>query len=191
MAGMSRDDLHAHRTDVHPHEHAVLVYDDLADILAPLERFVAQGVQARDLSVFVHSFADDQQARAFLRGKMDDLPRREAEGDLTTARYAESFERNGRIDHGHASGVVRRLHQAAKASSRRAPRIFVDASKNYLDAGRVDEWFAFESWLGPRLQAEAGLVCAYRARDLRDPDVLRRVLETHAYRFDAPGSRPR
>jgi hypothetical protein len=187
---MTRDSFHAHRSDVKPHDHAVLVYDDLTDLLVPLGHFIAGGVQARDLSVFVHSFAGNDEARAFLRGKLADAPRHEADGDLATARYAESFERAGRIDRDHVAGVVQMLHQTAKGSNRRAPRIFVDASKNYLDAGRADEWFGFEAWLGPTLQAEAGLVCAYRAQDLRDPDV-RRVLETHAYRFDVPGARLR
>lgn len=191
MSAMSKGSLSASRAVVHPHEHAVFIYDDETDLLQPLEHFLRTGAAARDLNVFVHSFENNEKARAFLMRKITDVPKYEQEGDLTTARYMESFERGGRIDHDHVAGVVGMLHTSARGSGRRAPHIFVDASKNYFDAGRVDEWFAFESWLGPKLAAEAGLVCAYRAKDLKDPQVLARVLETHQYRFDAPGARPR
>lgn len=174
----------AHRHDVAPHEHAVFVYRDQDDMLVPLERFLDAGVKARDLSVFVHSFSDNEGARTFLGKRLgQELVGRERAGHLAASHYREAFERGGRIDYDHVGGVVEMLRESARATGRRAPRIFVDASKNYFDAGRVDEWFAFESWLGPRLAAEAGLVCAYREKDLQDPATLQRVLETHAYRF--------
>lgn len=172
------------RDQVAPHDHAVFVYDDVEDILMPLEQFIREGSRERDLSVFVHSFHDNNEARTFLSRSMPDITKHEAEGDLSSAPYTEAFERDGKIDHDHVGGVVTMLSSTAETTGRRAPRIFVDASKNYFDAGRVDEWFAFERWLGPRLQAKVGLVCAYRASDLQDPKILNQVLETHQYRFD-------
>jgi len=175
---------HAHH-DVKPHEHAVFVYDEETDILVPLAQFIEQGAREGDLSVFVHSFPHNEAARAFVSAGFPDAPKHEADGGLAAAPYREAFERDAHIDYDHVGGVVDMLRATAARSGRRAPRIFVDASKNYFDAGRVDEWFAFERWLGPRLQAEVGLVCAYRSSDLRDPKVLAQVLETHQYRFDA------
>lgn len=187
MTGMTPRDFHKSQSEVEPHAHAVFVYDDDTDLLVPLEAFLEGGSRARDLSVFVHSFPTNDEARSFLRQKVTDLPKYEHEGDLTTARYIESFERGGHIDHDHVGNIIEMLQTSARQSGRRAPRIFVDASKNYFDSGRVDEWFEFEAWLGPKLKEDVGLVCAYRARDLEDPEVLARVLATHAYRFDAPG----
>lgn len=180
------DRSHASRDHVAAHDHAVLVYDEIEDMLAPLDHFVEMGARERDLSVFVHSFKANDEARGFLARRVAGVLKHETEGGFTTAPYREAFEREGRIDHDHVASVVSMLHANAKATQRRSPRIFVDASKNYFDSGRVDEWFAFERWLGPRLQSDAGLVCAYRAQDLADPRVLQQVLETHQYRFDAP-----
>ena len=183
MAHLTQDSFRTTRSTVNAHDHAVFVYDDEHDILLPLDRFLAEGAKRRELAAFVHSFPGNAEARGFLSGKVADFDAREREGDLTMAHYRDAFERAGRIDHPHAASVVQMLKDTADGSRRKGVRIFVDASKNYFDAGRVDEWFAFEQWLGPRLQADAGLVCAYRAKDLEDPAVLRRVLETHAYRF--------
>jgi len=113
----------------------------------------------------------------------------EADRALTLANYQEAFERGGKIDYGHVGSVVAMLDEAARQAGRRGVRIFVDASRQYFDAGRVNEWFSFESWLGPRLQAEVGLVCAYRRADIMRPEVLKQVLATHGYRFDTPAKR--
>lgn len=173
------------RSEVHPHDHAVVVYDDENDLLVPLADYIEQGLREGDLSVFVHSFEHNERAREYLKkGMGETVGRHEADGNLTTAPYREAFERASHIDHEHVASVVAMLLDTAKRSGRRAPRIFVDASRNYFDTGRVEEWFAFERWLGTRLQAECGLVCAYRASDLRDPKVLAQVLETHGYRFE-------
>lgn len=186
MAGpsLTREGFRASRPRVEPHDHAVHVYDDLDDLLMPLEQFINDGSRIKDLNVFVHSFRDNDEARSFLARGVADLHQHEQDGCLSSAPYREALERGQRIDHDHVAGVVEMLRSSATSSGRRAPRIFVDASKNYFDEGRVDEWFEFERWLGPRLEADVGLVCAYRAKDLEDPRVLARVLETHQYRFD-------
>lgn len=190
MQPATTESFRAIRADVKPHDHAVFVYDDERDMLLPLDRFLDDAAERGELAAFVHSFPGSQDARRFLLDEVDDLPEHEQRGDVTLAHYRDAFERAGRIDHQHAASIVGMLKGSAEGSGRKGVRIFVDASKNYFDAGRTEEWFAFESWLGPRLQADVGLVCAYRASDLRDPEVLRRVLETHAYRFGVPSGRP-
>lgn len=172
--------------DVGPHDHAVFVYDDLHEVLLPLERFFEDAATRKELAAFVHSFDATSDARRFV-AKVDRFPQHEKEGVATLAKYREAFERGGRIDHAHAVAVIGMLKGTARGAGQAGVRIFVDASKSYFDAGRRKEWFEFERFLGPRLQADVGLVCAYRSRDLEDPEVLRRVLETHAYRFGAPG----
>ncbi|HVM45870.1 MAG TPA: MEDS domain-containing protein [Candidatus Thermoplasmatota archaeon] len=182
---MTRAAFNHSRSSIAPHDHAVFVYDVQDEILPSLEQFVRGGVEAGELPVFVHSFPAASDALAFLARNVLEAPSFAQRGDIVTSGYQDAFEREGRIDHEHVGSVVASLQEAARSGGRRAPRIFVDASKNYFDAGRTDEWFAFEGWLGPRLTAECGLVCAYRASDLADPKVLQRVLETHAYRFAA------
>lgn len=184
---LTSESFRTSRATVNAHDHAVFVYDDVHDMLLPLDHFLADAARQRELAAFVHSFPGTDDARRFLAAKLDTVDARERDGHLTLAHYRDAFERAGRIDHQHAASVVAMLQGTADQKGHAGVRIFVDASKNYFDAGRVEEWFAFERWLGPRLQADAGLVCAYRARDLRDPAVLRQVLETHAYRFTAPG----
>lgn len=171
------------RADIHPHDHAVFVYDDVTDMLVPLERFLHDAADRKELAAFVHSFPGTRDARSFVGQKVSTLPDHEREGVVTMAHYRDAFEKGGHIDHAHAVSVVGMLKETAGGSRKNGVRIFVDASKNYFDAGRTDEWFAFERFLGTRLQADVGLVCAYRASDLEDPNVLRQVLETHAYRF--------
>lgn len=173
------------RADIHPHDHAVFVYDDVTDILVPLERFLHDAADRKELAAFVHSFAGTHDARLFVGEKIAALPDHERDGVVTMAHYRDAFEKGDHIDHDHAVSVVGMLKETASGSGKSGVRIFVDASKNYFDAGRTDEWFAFERFLGPRLKADVGLVCAYRASDLEDPHVLRQVLETHAYRFGA------
>jgi hypothetical protein len=187
--GMKERDWKQTRCDVHPHDHAVLVYDREDDLLAPLETFLHEGVKGGEASTFVHSFPGHREATAFVARGVDDVDGFEARKDLNMAFYREAFERNGRIDPKHVEGVVGMLAEAAQSNGRKRVRVFVDASRNYFEAGRVDEWFAFESWLGPRLAADMGLVCAYRATDLADPAILARVLATHAYRFGLPARR--
>lgn len=177
------------RTRVRPHDHAVFVYGDDPDVLIPFDHFLREGISAGELTTFVHAFPSADHAHAFLGSKLPDVRRREAENDLVVAHHKDAFERGGRIDPAHVEGVVGMLAQAATGVGRNGVRLFVDASKRYLQTGRSEEWFAFESWLGPRLHAQCGLVCAYQTRDLREPAVLARVLAAHAYRFAAPGDR--
>lgn len=183
---MESHDWSRTHAEVRPHDHAVHVYDEQDDLLEPLEAFLHDGLKRRELTTFVHSFDRHEHAREFVSRRVDDVGLREQNHDLTMAAYREAFERGGRIDYDHVGGIVQMLQGSARASGRESVRIFVDASRNYFDAGRVDEWFAFESWLGPKLAAEAGLVCAYRAKDLENPGVLARVLATHGYRFGLP-----
>lgn len=173
------------RADIQPHDHAVFVYDGETEMLVSLDRFLRDAARRNELAAFVHSFAGTHDARSFVGQKVADLPDHEREGVVTMAHYRDAFEKGGRIDHPHAVSVVSMLKDTASGSGKSGVRIFVDASKNYFEAGRTDEWFAFERFLGTRLHADVGLVCAYRATDLEDPDVLRQVLETHAYRFGA------
>lgn len=189
MAAMRPDEFRSSRSDVHPHDHAVFVYDDEHELLHPFDHFLRSGVSARQLTTFVHSHASTRAAHDFLASKIEDVPLRESDKDLVLAHHRDAFERNGRIDHTHVESVVGMLDGDARQNGRNGVRIFVDASKRYLEAGRADEWFAFESWLGPQLAAGVGLVCAYRASDLRDAETLAKVLSTHAYRFNAPGAR--
>lgn len=177
------------RSSVMAHDHAVLVYDAEHEVLVSLDHFLREGLDRRELTTFVHAFPTPREAHGFLATKIPDVPAREAARDLIVAYHQDAFERAGRIDHAHVEGVVGMMAQSAKARGRQGLRIFVDASKKYLASGRADEWFAFESWLGPRLHAECGLVCAYEARHLRDPATLAKVLATHAYRFTPPGMR--
>ena len=188
MSAMTKDDYAGARSNVRPHDHAVFVYQDETDLLMPLEHFLREGVQSRELTTFVHAYPTPDRAHAFLRSKIDDVHAREQGKDLVLAHHRDAFERAGRIDHAHVEGIVGMLSQSASGSGRKGVRIFVDASKQYLASGRSDEWFAFESWLGPRLHANCGLVCAYNAKHLQDPEVLSQVLRTHAYRFNAPGA---
>lgn len=177
------------RASVRPHDHAVFVYSDEHELLMPLERFLREGISSRQLTTFVHSHDDANEAHAFLASKISDAPERERSRDLTLAHHRDAFERAGRIDHEHVEGIVRMLDGEARSSGREGLRVFVDASKRYLSTGRSDEWFAFERWLGPHLAAEMGLVCAYEAKHLADPKTLAAVLETHAYRFHVGPSR--
>lgn len=185
---MTPEDFGRSVSNVRPHDHAVFVYQDETDVLLPLDHFLRQGLERRELTTFVHAYASPQRAHAFLGAKIPDIPAREREKDLVLAHHRDAFERAGRIDHGHVEGIVGMLSESARGAGRNGVRIFVDASKQYLGSGRADEWFQFESWLGPRLHADCGLVCAYEAKHLREPAVLAKVLATHAYRFNAPGA---
>lgn len=183
---MNPAEFRAFRSSVHAHDHAVCVYDEETEILYPLDRFLREGMEAGELTTFVHSHPTPLAAHRFLATKIEDVAERERARDLVLAHHADAFERGGRIHYEHVLNVVGMLDADARQHGRTGVRIFVDASKRYLETGRAEEWFAFESWLGPRLDAGVGLVCAYRAKDLLDPRILARVLETHAYRFNAP-----
>lgn len=189
MTGMTPEEYTLARSNVRPHDHAVFVYSDETDVLLPLDHFLREGIHFRELTTFVHAHPSTQQAHEFLKGKIPDVPAREESKDLVLAHHRDAFERAGRIDPKHVEGIVGMLSASARGSGRQGVRIFVDASKQYLDSGRADEWFAFESWLGSRLHADCGLVCAYDARHLQEPEVLAKVLRTHAYRFNAAGAR--
>lgn len=188
MAAMTPEQMAESRSSVRPHEHAVFVYQDESDILLPLDHYLREGLQHGELTTFVHAFPEARVAHQFLQQKIPDVPTREQSKDLVLAHHRDAFERAGRIDHKHVEGIVSMLTQNARGSGRKGVRIFVDASKRYLDNGRADEWFRFESWLGPHLHWDCGLVCAYHARHLQDPAVLAQILRTHAYRFNAPGA---
>lgn len=176
------------RPAVDPHDHAVFVYDDQDALGEGLAAFIREGVERHELSVFVHSFASDDEAWAFIAARAPTARRLRADELVLVSLYREAFEGEGaRIDHERVKGVVDDLIARAERDRRRGVRIFVDASRRYFEAAREEEWFAFESWLGRRLQAAAGLVCAYRRADATRPDLFPEMLRTHAYRFEPGG----
>ena len=186
---LSESSYEAPRHAVEPHDHAVCVYDSPKRLEASLAHFLDGGESSGELSVFVHSFASDEEAWATLERARPGA-RDRAEGLLVVSLYRDAFEGGARrIDFDHVGRVVDGVLGAAASAGRNGARIFVDASRVYMDEARVDEWFAFEEWLGRRLQARVGLVCAYREADALRPDLFPRMLRTHAYRFDAPALR--
>lgn len=179
-------DLTPGRASVAAHDHAVCAYATEEELLAALATFVHEGATREDLIVFVHSFPADDDAWSFLKRAVGDEELRRADV-IVVSLYTEAFEGgSGRIDHEHVGSVMAALVQRAADTGRHGTRIFVDASREYLSSSRGDEWFAFEGWLGRSLQAKVALVCAYPREAVMRADVLPRVLETHAYRFDAP-----
>lgn len=175
------------RAAVVPHDHAVVVFSDEAGLLAPLRTFVDDGLRRNELIVFVHSFGSDDEAWRFLQRSRGDAPGLREDQAVVVSLYKEALQGSGpRIDYEHVGKVVEDLGQAAASRGRDATRIFVDASRRYFAEARVEEWFAFEGWLGRRLQAKVGLVCAYQKDDAMRRDILPRMLKTHAYRFEAP-----
>lgn len=185
--------MHEARPEVEPHDHAVFVYDDPAELGAGLAAFVGGGVASRQTSLFVHSFGSDEEAWAFVERHVPDAKRLHEDELVLVSLYREAFEGEGkRIDHERVASIVTAFVERARSGGQRGVRIFVDASRRYFEASRDAEWFAFEAWLGRRLQAAAGLVCAYRRGDATRPDLFPEMLRTHAYRFDpaAPGPHP-
>ncbi|HWH08617.1 MAG TPA: MEDS domain-containing protein [Candidatus Thermoplasmatota archaeon] len=175
------------RAEVHPHDHAVFVYERTEELGEGLAHFIREGVARHELSIFVHGFATDNEAWAFVERHLPDVRRLHKDEFVLVSLYREAFEGAAtRIDYARVTGVVGSLLDRAQRTGRRGVRIFVDASRHYFDARRDGEWFAFESWLGRRLQASAGLVCAYRHADATRPDLFPEMLRTHAYRFEAP-----
>ncbi|MBW3583614.1 MAG: MEDS domain-containing protein [Euryarchaeota archaeon] len=177
------------RASVTSHDHAACVYDTRDELAQALAHFVDEGIHRRELIVFVHSFASDEEAWRFLERSRSDAPKLRKSSVLLVSLYREVFQGDSdRIDYEHVAAVVGTQLETASARGHEGVRIFVDASRIYLNAGRADEWFAFESWLGRRLSAGAGLVCAYRASDLVDADQLSRMIDAHAYRFTPAAS---
>ena len=177
--------MHETRAHVHPHDHAVFVYDDVETLGHGLARFIHGGVEAHQVSVFVHSFATDDEAWRFVERHVPEARRLHSDELVLVSLYREAFEGTGpRIDYDRVTGVVGGLVDHAEKRQRKGVRIFVDASRRYFESDRQAEWFAFEAWLGRRLQASAGLVCAYRRADATRPDLFPEMLRTHAYRFE-------
>lgn len=183
---MSRPALDHARDGVAMHDHAVCLFEDERDMGRALGAFVREGVARRELSVFIHSFPDDDAAWRFLVEAYGagGPPKRDI---VLVSLYTTAFQGDKpRIDRDHVGAVVGGLTARAASEGHAGVRIFVDASRRYLGEGRADEWFEFEAWLGRRLQANVGLVCAYQRADALDPAHVARVLATHAYRFGAP-----
>lgn len=184
---MSRPALDRARSDLKLHDHAVCLYEDEAALGAALAAFVREGAGRHELCVLIHSFGSDDDAWRFLEASCggEGPPRDDI---VLVALYTEAFQGGKpRIDHAHVAEVVGSLTARARTAGHSGVRLFVDASRRYLGEGRADEWFEFEAWLGRRLQAEVGLVCAYQRSDALDPANVARVLATHAYRFGASG----
>lgn len=162
----------------------VFVYVDRAQLVRGLSSFLAEGMRKSEVMVLVHAFGNDEEARDLVvEAYPEALPLLDKRLFLVQL-YREAFELRGKIDHAHVEKLVTSLVEHAETSRRSGVRIFVDASRIYFASGRTKEWFTFESWLGPRLSARAGLVCAYQQRDLDDSEVLAEALRTHAYRFE-------
>ncbi|HUR69162.1 MAG TPA: MEDS domain-containing protein [Candidatus Thermoplasmatota archaeon] len=179
---MRRDALESGRRNLAAHDHALHVFSSEAQLGEGLAAFVREGEAQNELCVFVHSFPHDEDAWRFLERSLEG---RAPPRDMVLVRlYTQAFQgASPRIDHAHVAAVVDSLTALASKDGRASVRIFVDASRRYLGTGRADEWFAFEAWLGRRLAATVGLVCAYQKSDVYDPAHVARVLETHAYRF--------
>lgn len=174
------------RGEVHAHDHAVCVYEKHADLVAHLGRFVEEGLRRHELAIFVHSFESDDEAWRFVE-EAHPSARAQRDDVVLVSLYRDAFHgKSPKIDYDHVMGVVQHLVDTASSKGRRGTRIFVDASRRYFDEKRDAEWFAFEAWLGRRLQAAVGLVCAYQRSDATRPDLFPQMLETHAYRFAAP-----
>jgi len=156
----------------------------MTELSKALGVFLKRGIDRREVAVFVHAFEDDARARDFALRSHAAAERLDAEKRLVVAHHVDAFEaRKGAIDYTHVSEVVTSLDRMAQEGGWDGVRIFVDASRVYFESGRVKEWFAFETWLGPTLHASCGLICAYRKADLADPAMVQRVAATHAYRY--------
>lgn len=170
---------------VEPHDHAVFLYEEQAELEEALGAFLQDGVGRRELAVFVHSFPRDDEAWSLIERANGESPKLRADDIVVVSLYRDAFEGpTSRIDHPHVMAVIGSLLAKAQAQGRAGVRIFVDASRVYFAEGRTREWFDFEAWLGKKLQSSLGLVCAYRRQDALRPDVFPEVLRTHAYRFD-------
>jgi len=188
-APLTRNDLDRPRQGVEAHDHAVCTYETQDELLAALRAFVNEGLAKGDLVVFVHSFGSDDEAWQFIKRAAPAVKDEPVESVIVVSLYEAAFEGGARrIDYEHVGRVVESLDQRARDAGKQGTRIFVDASRTYFAGARAAEWFAFENWLGVRLQARIGLVCAYQRADIMKEDVLPQVLRTHAYRFDAPRS---
>lgn len=174
------------RSSVELHDHAVCVYESHDELVAPLARFLEEGLERGALNVFVHSFPTPEDAWAFIERARPDARKLASDELVVVSLYRDAFQgESARIDHEHVERVVGSLVERAAKQGRLGTRIFVDASRVYFSESRAKEWFAFESWLGRRLQAEVGLVCAYQRSDALRGDLFPDMLSTHAYRFDA------
>lgn len=183
MTPESWERVHPH---LHPHDHAVAMYRDRDELRTALGTFLSDGLAANDLMVFVHSFGSDEEAWDLLASAHPGFLDMRTAQVVVVSLYKQAFQgEKPAIDYEHVGRVVDSLVRQTEASSRRALRIFVDASRMYLREGRLKEWFAFEAWLGRRLQARVGLVCAYPREEIMRPDVFPHALDTHAYRFGA------
>ncbi|HET6404423.1 MAG TPA: MEDS domain-containing protein [Candidatus Thermoplasmatota archaeon] len=177
----------AAKHSVEMHDHAVCAYATEEELLAALAAFVSEGLARRELVVFVHAFDTEEAGWRFVERAAPGLDAGEREKVVVVSLYEAAFEGGSRrIDREHVGRVVEGLVARAQADGLAGTRIFVDASRRYFAGSRTSEWFEFETWLGRRLQAKVGLVCAYQRSDIMRPDVLPEVLRTHAYRFDAP-----
>lgn len=175
------------RNTVQMHDHAICTFEEEGDLLAPLRAFIEEGIRRQELSVFVHSFADEAQAWDLLDRARPGASQLRSDQLVVVSLYTDAFQGEmPKIDYDHVMGVVEGLTKKAEESGRAGVRIFVDASRVYFKEKRSREWFDFESWLGRHLQPNVGLVCAYRREDAMRPDLFPDVLATHAYRFDAP-----
>jgi hypothetical protein len=179
VQGQTLPVLHA----VHAHDHAIVVYGDTADLAEQLALYIAEGIVQRERTVFVHACDGAGERDRLLAEVRPDFRMLEDQGHLRVVHHRQAFEREGRIDTAHVGEVVREALQQAGRDGHRGVRLFVDASRAYLGADRADEWFAFERWLGPRLEPAAALVCAYRRSDVQGLELP--LAETHGARYDA------
>lgn len=182
---------HIWRASVDLHDHAACIYETRAELADALGAFLHEGLEDKECCIFIHSYPTGEEAEELLETAYPGARRLRDDRLVVVALYQDAFQgESPEIDYEHVQRVVSGLVQQAKESGLRGIRVFVDASRVYLDAHREEEWFAFESWLGHHLAADMALVCAYRRQDVCQPPLLRQMLETHAYRFVAPPKAP-
>lgn len=175
----------AARHEVHLHDHAVCTYASQDELVLALRTFLDEGLRTQQTCVFVHSFDREDEAWALLEKARKDVRTLRGDQLVLVSLYRDAFEGSARrIDYEHVKSVVTSLTNQAHQTGRTGVRLFVDASRRYFADARTDEWFAFEAWLGRRLQAQVGLVCAYRREDALASHIFPSVLKTHAYRFE-------
>lgn len=182
---LTREAFGAGRAHVEPHDHAVCVYEGRDDLVRAFATFLDEGLAKGELNVLVHGFDHEEEAWAFVEDARPDAKRLRQDQLVLVDLYTRSFEAGRRrIDYEHVTKVVGALVDMARSRDMGGVRIFVDASRRYFGEKRDQEWFAFEAWLGRRLQAKVGLVCAYQRADATRADLFPDMLRTHAYRFE-------
>lgn len=165
---------------VETHDHLCQVVANRADLIDSLAKFMG-GLGPRE-GIFVHRYGEDE-AWVLLK---EAGPARELhdQGLLHIFSREDAFQGGSpRIHHDHVADTVAKALAGAQSRGR-GLAILADASRAYIQEGRTQEWFAFENWLGRRLDSAVGLVCLYWQDDLHDPAHLDGMMKTHLARLE-------